>query len=334
MGLLAAVGALDTDTPTTAVAGADTVTSSASGTHDAKQLAAEAADSLVGVRVASGDSARTGTGLCIGQSGSVLTSDALVGDAENVVIVANDGTETTARVRGRDPVTDLVLLDLEVDVASMSVASIAIDATTPGDDVYAVGAPSAGHDAPWVSHGVVATIDATTTRASGTSLTGLIETDAAAAESAAGGALLNRAGDVVGVVVWPATGRAGALAIPIDVALRVASELGRNGWVARAWIGVHGADRAHGVEVTKVVDDGPADRAGIRVGDVVTTLDEHSVAGMAALLTVVRDHDPGERLTITLQREGETTSREVVLGTKAPGSGHAVDDSQPAAVAP
>jgi len=329
VGLLAAIGALDRDDGSGAVAAGTGVTSAVSTNGNATQLAADTADSLVVVRVASTGGTRTGTGVCVGQSGSVLTSAVLVDDAETVVVIASDGRESTATVRGRDPVSDLVLLDLEAD---LSIASIAIETPTPGDDVYAVGAPTAGHSAPWVSHGVVASLDATTTRANGTSLTGLIETDAAASEGAAGGVLLDHDGDVVGIVVWPASGRAGALAVPIDVALEVAHELSRTGWVERAWIGINGVDRDDGVEVTKVIADGPAARAGVRIGDVVTALGERDVTQMAELLTVVRRHDPGEELTITVRRDDDMQTLAVTLGTKRPGSGST--DPQPALATP
>jgi S1-C subfamily serine protease len=312
VGLLAAVGAFgDDDEP----AAATTTVVAVAGDTDsaATRLAAGAADSLLLVRVHGDTGVRTGTGVCVGQSGLVLTSDVLVGDADEVVVVTSSGAETSARVRGRDPVTDLALLELD---AAVDVAKVAPAVPTPGDDVYAVGAPAPGQDAPWVSHGVVSSVDAMATRESGVALTGLIETDAAAADAAAGGALLDADGHVVGIVVWPAPGRAGALAVPIGVAAEVAQQLQRTGWVARAWVGLRGVDGEDGVAVTSLTEQGPASRAGIEVGDLVTSVADRDVTTMTQLLGIVRAHDPGDVVTIVARRGDDVVSVEATLGTK------------------
>jgi S1-C subfamily serine protease len=171
--------------------------------------------------------------------------------------------------------------------------------------VLAVGADRLGTSSPWVSDGIVSAVDARVGASDGPSTTGLIETDATGGMGVAGGALVDPgSGAVVGIVLAPVGDGGATYALPIPAVTRIVDELAEHGHVERGWLGLRGEDSPDGVRVAELTAAGPADRAGIRVGDLVADVDGRPVPTMADLRAEVRARAPGDDVVLGVRRDG------------------------------
>jgi putative serine protease PepD len=293
--VLAAAGVFDQKT----VGVAESRTTSPGHTSDAiSAVAAHVAPAIVAVRVLAKSGSHTGSGVCIRHAGQVLTSARLVAGATRIELVTSDGTVRIAHVMGTDPASDLALLSANGDLEAADLASPG--SLKVGDPVYAVGADSTG--TPWVSTGIVSSLD-TRVANGGTTMTGLIQSNALTEPAVAGGALLDSSGRVAGIVMTPVNGQLTTI-VPILVASRVADDLRANGYVDHGWLGLAGKATGHGrLVVTAIAAAGPAARAGIEVGDVVVNADSLPIATMADLMAAARGHWPGDRIDLELTRD-------------------------------
>jgi S1-C subfamily serine protease len=248
--------------------------------------------------------------VCIRRSGEILTSDRLVGKATKIDVTTTSGDVRTARVVGRDTTTDLVLLRLvaeEGNAKTMPVSfgsepTYASRAPKAGDNVYVVGAPNPGDSSPWLSNGLVASIDGLVSVDRGPTTSGLLETAALSSEASSGGALVDVAGKVTGIVLAPISGSRMTYAVPISTALAVADDLRTQGYTAHGALGIDGINAPDGPTVTSMVADGPADLAGVRVGDIVESVDQRDVYTMSQLMALVRHDRPGQTVELKLRR--------------------------------
>jgi putative serine protease PepD len=265
-----------------------------------RNAAKRVAPAIVAVRVVSKTGSRSGSGVCIRRVGQVLTSYRLIAGSTHLEVVTSDGTVRPASIIGRDPASDLALLEVKDGLEAADLAaprSVAV-----GDAVYAVGADSTG--APWVSAGVVSSLDGRVA-SDGTTMSGLIESNVPAALAVAGGALLDRQGRVVGILMTPVKGRPTTTAAPIALASRIADGLRTAGYVDHGWLGVAGTETPRGqVRVTALAAGGPSDQAGIHKGDIVLNVDSQPISTMDDLMAAVRGHWPGERIYVELSRKG------------------------------
>lgn len=271
-----------------------------------------------------------GAGVMFRSDGHVLTNGHVVEGAARVVVVTADGRRASARVVGTDPWSDLAVVkvdeDLTFPVATMgSAATLAI-----GQTVMAIGGP-VGRDEPAVEVGLVEGLGRQVRRLSGADLLDMIHTTAPVAATSSGGALVDGRGAVVGIITAATpdggvrTTRAG-YATPIDWARTVADQLLATGRVTRVWMGVEGSDLdaetaqtmgvGSGALVNQVRADSPADDAGLQADDVVTSVDAVPVASMAALRAALRNHQPGEVVTVTVRRGTDTRSLKVHLAER------------------
>ncbi|HZJ25974.1 MAG TPA: trypsin-like peptidase domain-containing protein [Acidimicrobiia bacterium] len=287
-------------------------------------LAARAAPGVVGVVAATAGAQRRGSGLVI-DDGWVLASCATVNDAASLAVTDGRGRTLPATLHGCDGVTGLALL--YVDGIAGGLPSGDERKVEVGDTVIALGAGSGEHN--WVATGVVSSVSAVLA-ADEVAQTGLIGTDARIVSGATGGALLDDRGHIVGILAL-APDR-GGLAVPIGRARRIAAQLRETGRVAHGWIGIAGADATSepggGVVVGAVVADGPADRAGIMVGDIVIGAEGDRINAMTDLLSIARSHSPDERLALQIRRDEEDLTRLVRLGDvpRTPEPGEAAPD--------
>lgn len=270
-----------------------------------------------------------GTGVMFRSDGHLLTNQHVVDGASRIVVVTADGKRAGARVVGTDTWSDLAVVKVDDEsahpVATMgSAAALAI-----GQTVMAMGGPGRGR--PAVEVGVVDGLGHEVRRQSGADLLDMIRTTAPVAAASSGGALVDGAGAVVGILT-AATADGGVrdtragYATPIDWARSVADQLLATGRVARAWIGVEGRDldaetaQAMGVGggalVHQVRADSPADQAGLRAADVVTSVGATPVSSMAALRAALRAHQPGEVVTVTVRRGTDTRTMRVQLAER------------------
>jgi putative serine protease PepD len=306
LGVLGAIGALDRSAPNQAPG--DVVPTSAPA-PTAHALVVAVANSIVAVSARDGDVTRRGSGVCIRRSGEILTSERLVGNAAKIDVTTPDGVVRTARVVGRDKTTDLVLLRVEPDgntrvqpAILTSTASFATTVPSTGDSVWVVGAPSPGGSSPWLSNGLVASTDSLVSSRRGPNTSGLLETGAASSVASSGGALVDPSGKVVGIVLAPVAGTRVTYAVPIGTALEVANDLREQGYTIHGALGIDGINSPDGPMVTKMDTDGPAADAGVRVGDIVESVDHRLVYTMSDVMALVRHDRPGESVVLGLRR--------------------------------
>jgi putative serine protease PepD len=307
LAVLAATGAIDSGSGADpSSAGLAPVFARLQSDH-AADLVAEAAPSVVAVRV--DGIAGGGSGIALGTD-RVVTSAALVTGATAVSITTSRSRVLTATVAGVDPETDLALL--RVDGGHLPAARLgSADGLAVGTWVLAVGA--SGGERRWASQGVVSGISVLVTTPNGTSMPGMLATDVEPNPDATGGPLLNDDGAVVAILSRVAPGHA----LPVDVARDVAEQLNASGRVRHAWLGVDAVDtRARaggGATVMAVSPGGPAEQAGLNVGDVITELGDDRVADLADLLAAVAHRRPGDPVELTVWRGDDRLRRPATL---------------------
>jgi len=285
----------------------------------ASAVAIAVGHSVVAVSVHDQRGTRRGSGVCVRQSGEILTSARLVGSAKKIEVTTTGGVLHNARVLGRDATTDLVLLRVDPAVAAPAgpakgsdgtqVAAPAHFAPNPpraGDTMWVVGAPSPGDTMPWMSSGLVASTDSLVAVTSGPTTSGLLETAAASSAASSGGALVNRTGDVIGIVLWPVGDDRMTYAVPISTALSIANDLRTYGYVKHGALGINGIDAPDGPKITGMDTDGPAAKAGMLIGDIVESVDKHEVYTMDDVMARVRHDQPGQPVEIAVHRGTRT----------------------------
>lgn len=273
------------------------------GPDPAASVVAAARGSVVAVLAVTATGLRRASGVCV-RDGQVMTSARALEGATALTVVGRNGRSRAATLLGSDSATGLALL--RVGPGILDAAGIAEDGgVRVGAWVLAMG----GGDgrSPWVTTGVVASMGGWVEDAAGVPRAGMITTNAATPAEADGGALLDRAGRVVGILVGAAKG-GGSLALPMATARPVAAQLASTGRVGHAVLGIRAADDDHprGGRVTEVLPETSADRAGVRVGDVVVAIDETDVYDTADLVTAILRHTPGDRVQLTVVRRGDT----------------------------
>ena len=283
----------------------------------------------------------TGSGIIIRSEGYVLTNNHVVAAAVNggsVHITLSDGKTVPATIVGTDPSADLAVLKVN-GVTDLKAATFAsADSLKVGQAVLAVGAPLGLSNT--VTQGIVSTLHRpvrTGDSNSSQAVFDAVQTDAAINPGNSGGALVNLAGAVVGINSAIATtggssssgsqsGNIGVgFAIPSNAAVKIADQLISTGHGVHSQIGVSVQDARGttdgapglGATITGVTGNGPASKAGIQTGDVVTKVDDRRVPDADTLIVAIRSHDPNSTVTLTLTRGGSTRTVRITLGTSA-----------------
>jgi len=303
VGILAAVGLFGSGGHSTNRASVASVLPGTATLHDsAADIVAAASPSVVSVRVSGAAGPVIGSGVAVDGS-RVLTSAALV-SAGATVMVAADRKLETATVLGTDAQTDLTLLavgDSDLPAAHLGHS----DSLRVGDGVLALGLSQTDHH--WAGGGIVSALNRIDSTPSGGILTSVIETDVKLTQTpwAAGGALVDSGGSVVGILSAALPGQA----IPIDLAQMVVEQIESTsppGRVHHAWLGVGTLDATDrgggGARVTVVVPGSPAAKTGLAVGDVITGVSGGRVADTGDLVAAVQQLRPGDPMAITAWR--------------------------------
>jgi len=269
-----------------------------------------------------------GTGFVIRTDGVILTNQHVVAGADQITVTLSDGTDVEGRLVGEDPLTDIAVIKIERD--GLPVAPIGrSDDLQIGEWAIAMGNPYSfllGNSEPTVTAGVISATGRNIVPSGG--MTGryfdMIQTDAAINPGNSGGPLVNAAGQVIGVdaSILSNTGESVGVgfAIPIERAMRVASELLRDGAVRRAWVGldVAGADRmsewksAGGVPVVNVVPGGPAARAGLAPRDVLVRANGRRLRNYLDWEAVLLDLHIGDHIDVVALTNGKEQSHKIV----------------------
>jgi serine protease Do len=270
----------------------------------------------------------SGSGFIFDAEGHVITNHHVIEGADLVVVRLVDGQEYDAEVIGSDPQSDVAVLQIEErGRRNLPVARIgSSDPLQVGDWVLALGSPLELEAT--VTAGIVsAKRRQLTTRES--SLEAFIQTDAAINPGNSGGPLVDLTGSVVGInsAILGGRGFIGyGFAIPIDLAKKVVDDILEFGEVRRPQLGVQiqavsAADaevyelpEIRGAEIVQVVEDSPAERAGLQLGDVVMELDGDRIDDPADLTTTLAEHQPGDEVELTLYRDGRARKITVELG--------------------
>jgi putative serine protease PepD len=307
----------------------------------ATAAAAKAAPSVVTIYVANGSSAGSGSGVVLTADGYVLTNNHVVtleGSGTGTVQVRTaDGRLYNATVVGTDPSSDLSVVKLS-GASGLSPATFA-DSTKVqvGDLAVAIGAPLGLSNT--VTEGIVsATGRAVTTGSTQNDSTVIdaIQTDAAINPGNSGGALVNGAGEVIGINTAIATVASGVgqgssqsgnigvgFAIPSRTAQRIANEIIKTGKASHAVLGVRARTAADatnsavgtGAGIAEVVSGGAADKAGLRAGDVITAVGDRPVTTSTELTAAIRGQSPGDNVTLTVRRGQASRTVTATLGS-------------------
>ena len=278
------------------------------------------------------ESGSLGSGFIISADGYVMTNNHVVNGADEIFVKFSDGRELQAKLVGNDPEVDLAVLKIQSNDKFKAVEFANSDSLKVGQWAIAFGNPLGLNDTMTV--GVVS--------AKGRSSLGIekienfIQTDAAINQGNSGGPLVDINGDVVGIntaIYSPSGGSIGiGFAIPSNLAVNIKDSIIKTGKVERAFLGVELQDlnpqlakqfnlsTSNGVLVTNVTDDSPADKAGLKPGDVITSLNNGKVNGASQLMAEIASLKVGANISIKYIRDGkeQTTSASLVKRADTP----------------
>src|SRR4051812_44658561 len=267
------------------------------------------------------ESQAEGSGFVIDSDGHVATNQHVVDGATSITVTFADGKTASAKVVGTDPSTDVAVIKVDADKSELHPLTFAdSNGVEVGDGAVAIGSPFGLEDT--VTTGIVSALNRTIQAPNNFTISGAIQTDAAINHGNSGGPLLNSSGQVIGINSQIESDSGGSdgvgFAIPSSTVQRVAQELVSGGKVAHAYLGVQLTDAASGggATVAQTVGGGPGASAGLRTGDVVTAIEGKSVDSSDALVAAVDSHKPGDPVTLTVKRGGDTSQIKVKLGTR------------------
>lgn len=270
-----------------------------------------------------------GSAVVIDEEGYLVTNFHVVAGATEIRVQMADGTITNPQVVGFDAETDLAVLKVDLGVLAAIPMGRSSDLRI-GDVVLAIGNP----------YGLTKTVTQGIVSATGRGLLGLmtfenfIQTDAAINEGNSGGALINSEGRLVGIntaVLAQDAGTEGiSFAIPIDLVRGVVDDIKKNGRVIRGWVGLEpdeltraettalGLDPNVGIILSRVIEGGPAESAGLKRGDVVLSIDDEPIRSRQQALLLVAAMSPGDSVDFTAWRDGERFSATVIVAERRP----------------
>ncbi|MBJ8482377.1 trypsin-like peptidase domain-containing protein [Acinetobacter vivianii] len=265
-----------------------------------------------------------GSGVIVRADGYILTNNHVIAQAEHIVVALHDGRRAEAKVIGTDPDTDLAVIKIELD--KLPVLPFKLSGNEVGDVVLAIGNP----------FGVGQTVTQGIISATGRSDLGIntyedfIQTDAAINPGNSGGALIDVAGNLIGVNTAIFSQSGGSLgigfAIPAKVCQQVLNSILKDGRVVRGWLGISLipnnldedvlAAKPIGVTVADVLREGPSDVAGIKRGDKIIQVNNEQISSASHLINYVALQDPGSLIDVVVEREGKQQTLQVKVGER------------------
>ena len=272
-----------------------------------------------------------GSGVIITSDGYILTNNHVVQDAERITVTLNDRRELPARLVGHDPSTDLAVIKVEADGLTYLPFGDS-DKARVGEPVLAIGNPF--NLTSTVTSGIISAkarnMHIIDNACSGeTPLESFIQTDAAVNSGNSGGALVNSKAELIGIVTAIASGNGNyigySFAIPSNIAVKVAGDLQRYGYVQRAYLGVQvtevdanlarraNAREIKGLYIAKVTPECAADRAGLRQGDIILRVAGKEVNTFAEMMEELGLFSPGDEVNVDYERDGRTNTIKAVL---------------------
>jgi len=272
-----------------------------------------------------------GSGVIVdAKKGYVLTNNHVVENAEEIQIKLIDKRIIPAKILGTDPKSDLAILQIEAkDINQISLGNS--DNLRVGEWVLAVGSPFSANLSHTVTAGIVSALGRSYVMPGNDHYENFIQTDAAINPGNSGGALLNLDGELVGINTAIATGgmersnRGVGFAIPSNMIKKVMSDLIEKGYVVRSWLGVYiqpvedkvaralDLKNRDGALISDIVDDSPAEKAGIKTGDVIIEFNGEKITDPSHLKNIVSSTAPGNNSKVVIVRDGEWKTINVKL---------------------
>ena len=271
----------------------------------------------------------SGSGVIISREGLIITNHHVIEGADLIEIALGDGRKTTATLVGSDPETDIAILKINLKDLPEPIVLADINSVRVGDVVLAIGNP----------FGVGQTVTSGIVSAMGRDHLGIntfenfIQTDAAINPGNSGGALVDTYGRLIGINTAIFSKNGGSMgigfAIPVNLAKQIMESIVKNGSVTRGWIGVEPreitkeviqafklSETSKGVFISGVLKNGPAEKGGIKPGDLLTSVNAKDINSIKDLLNVVASLEPGSSAKLSLERGGQTMLIPVQIGTR------------------
>jgi putative serine protease PepD len=266
-----------------------------------------------------GSAQAEGSGWVYDQAGDIVTNQHVVDNAESIKVTFWNGKTYDAHLVGSDASTDLAVIKVDAPASMIHPLELGdSSALQVGDGVVAIGSPFGLQET--VTSGIVSALHRSMTSPSNFTISDSIQTDAAINHGNSGGPLLNTAGDVVGVnsqIAGNSGGNEGVgFAIPSNTVRVVVTQLIATGKAEHAFLGVTIDSTANDALIAGVRPDTPAVKAGLKKGDVVTSLGGHKISNPDELASVINGFKPGDSLSLTYERNGESHTVQVKLATR------------------
>ena len=259
-----------------------------------------------------------GTGVIISKDGLIVTNSHIISGCDSVTVTLYDDSEYEAALVGADTTSDIAVLKIEAN--GLPAAQFGDSAKlVVGDPVAAIGNPLGETFRMTLTNGIVSAMERGIDY-NGSNMN-LIQTNTALNQGTSGGALFNLYGEVIGITTAKYSGDAVesiGFAIPIDDVMPLLEEIQNNGYVSTPYMGISITDQFAGMGAYVVqVDKGSAAAvAGIRVGDLIVSMGEHSVSSVSTLSAAMRNFKPGDTTKITVFRSGALVELTITFGEK------------------
>jgi len=274
----------------------------------------------------------SGSGVIISKDGYILTNNHVIEDQDSLEVVFASGDKASAHLIGADPYADSAVIKVDSPVPAVAEFGDS-SALQPGETVIAIGS-ALGDFKNTVTVGVVSATGRSLDTGNGFSLEGLIQTDAAINHGNSGGPLVNALGQVIGIntAIVRNDNSSGdvaeglGFAIPSNTVKSVADQIVKKGYVSRAYLGIryvtitpevagaNGLSIDWGVYVKGVDSGSPAEKAGLRTGDIITDIGSDQISADLSYTNALLHHQPGEQVTLKVWRSNKTLSLEVTFG--------------------
>ena len=266
-----------------------------------------------------GSAQAEGSGWVYNQNGDIVTNQHVVDSAQSLKVTFWNGKTYDAHVVGSDASTDLAVIKVDAPASMIHPLQVGdSSALQVGDSVVAIGSPFGLQET--VTSGIVSALHRTMTSPSNFTISDSIQTDAAINHGNSGGPLLNSDGQVVGVNAQIAGNTGGnvgvGFAIPSNTVKNVVTQLISSGKAQHAFLGVTIDSTANDALIAGVRDGTPAAKAGLRKGDVVTSLGGKAVTNPDELASVINGFKPGDSVSVTYKRGGDSHTVQVKLATR------------------
>jgi len=267
-----------------------------------------------------------GAGVVYDTKGDILTDEHVVSGATSVTVTFEDGHKVGAKVVGTDPSTDVAVIHVNAPASELHPIAFADSSSAQvGDPVVAIGSPFSLPET--VTQGIVSAVGRSITAPNNYTITGAIQTDAAINPGNSGGPLLDGSGRVLGLSdqietsnTTP-TGEGSSsgvgFAIPSNTVAHIAGEIIAGHPVQHAYVGVFlNGTSTGGAQISSVQSGSPASSAGLQPGDLVTAINGNPVTSTQQFIETVDTYSPGQTITLSVKRSGQTMTIKLTLGTR------------------